>query len=189
MKHSYDLIVPYGFLSASDPVCQGSPPKFTQKPRSLTVDEGSSLKLTCKVEGDPEPAISWSKDGRIISPGQRIVLKKLGLHLRILQIPTALSTDAGSYTCLIANANGEEKCTVSVVVHPLDEEQTDFRQLLKSRYSIQFNSKNKSMLVKKENKKQIFKNWSRKMNNEQEIKIIYFNGYGANQYGGVHRKA
>ncbi|XP_071792535.1 protein Obscurin-like isoform X2 [Asterias amurensis] len=124
-------------IDVKDPVCQGSPPKFTQKPRSLTVDEGSSLKLTCKVEGDPEPAISWSKDGRIISPGQRIVLKKLGLHIRILQIPTALSTDAGSYTCVIANANGEEKCTVSVVVHPLDEEQTDFRQLLKSRPRLQ----------------------------------------------------
>ncbi|XP_038047057.1 myosin light chain kinase, smooth muscle-like isoform X3 [Patiria miniata] len=126
-------------IVVKDPVCPGSPPRFTQKPRSVTVDEGSSLRITCKVEGDPEPAISWAKDGRIISPGQRILMKKLGIgsSLRILQIPAALATDAGSYACTVSNSFGEEKCTVSVVVHALEEEQTDFRQLLKSRPRLQ----------------------------------------------------
>ncbi|XP_022101402.1 myosin light chain kinase, smooth muscle-like isoform X2 [Acanthaster planci] len=125
-------------IVVKDPVLQGTPPKFTQKPRSMTVDEGSSLRITYKIEGDPEPAITWSKDGRIISPGQRILMKKLGIgSLRILQIPAALSTDAGSYSCMLSNAFGEEKCSVSVVVHPLEGEQTDFRQLLKSRPRLQ----------------------------------------------------
>ena len=112
---------------------QGTPPRFVQKPRSVSVEEGSLLRLACKVEGEPEPAVAWSKDGRpVTAVGQRILQKRAG-PARTLQIPAALATDAGVYACTVSNPSGRDECTVTVEVRPLEEEMTDFRQLLKSR--------------------------------------------------------
>lgn len=41
------------------------PPKFTQKLKNLTINDGEQLELTVKVDGDPEPQITWSKDGKV----------------------------------------------------------------------------------------------------------------------------
>jgi hypothetical protein len=41
------------------------PPQFTQKLRNLTVNDGEQLELMVKVDGDPEPQITWNKDGKV----------------------------------------------------------------------------------------------------------------------------
>ena len=113
----------------------GCPPKFLQKPRSINIDEGSSVTLSCKIDGEPLPTVTWIKDGRPIEAGRRFKMESSGISgtTRSLNIPTVLATDAGSYTCSLQNDHGVEQCSVSVVVKPLEEEQTDFRSLLKSR--------------------------------------------------------
>lgn len=40
-------------------------PQFTQKLKNLTINDGEQLELKVKVEGDPEPQITWSKDGKV----------------------------------------------------------------------------------------------------------------------------
>jgi len=41
------------------------PPQFTQKLRNLTINDGEQLELMVKVDGDPEPQITWNKDGKV----------------------------------------------------------------------------------------------------------------------------
>lgn len=40
-------------------------PQFTQKLKNLTINDGEQLELKVKVDGDPEPQITWSKDGKV----------------------------------------------------------------------------------------------------------------------------
>jgi len=40
-------------------------PQFTQKLKNLTVNDGEQLELKVKVDGDPEPQITWSKNGKV----------------------------------------------------------------------------------------------------------------------------
>ena len=86
------------------------------------------------MEGDPEPSLTWFKDDKEIKPGERFIFGVSAIGgMHTLEIPAVLVTDAGNYTCTIKNELGEESCTVAVRVQQLQEEQTDFRSLLKSR--------------------------------------------------------
>lgn len=44
-----------------------APPKFTQGLKDLAINDGESLVLTCYVQGDPEPQITWSKNSKVLS--------------------------------------------------------------------------------------------------------------------------
>ena len=41
-------------------------PKFTKKPEDAKVNVGESFKLSVDFIGNPEPALSWSFDGKVI---------------------------------------------------------------------------------------------------------------------------
>ena len=41
------------------------------KPKSVNVDEGNGAKFACEVVGNPEPTVSWAKDGVDIPSGGR----------------------------------------------------------------------------------------------------------------------
>ena len=41
-------------------------PKFTKKPEDAKVNVGESFKLSVEFSGNPEPALSWSFDGKVI---------------------------------------------------------------------------------------------------------------------------
>ncbi|XP_070569690.1 myosin light chain kinase, smooth muscle-like isoform X2 [Ptychodera flava] len=112
------------------------PPKFIQKPKSVNLDEGNSVRLECKVEGTPAPTITWEKNGQPIQNGGRIKITNTGSS-NVFHIPAVLSTDAGQYTCKAENAHGVDSCSVKVIVRQIEEETTDFRSLLKARPSLQ----------------------------------------------------
>lgn len=44
------------------------PPKFTVPLQDLTIKDGEALNLTCAVKGDPEPNVTWSKNGEVNLP-------------------------------------------------------------------------------------------------------------------------
>ena len=44
------------------------PPKFTVPLRDLSIKDGEALNLTCTVKGDPEPNVTWSKNGEVTMP-------------------------------------------------------------------------------------------------------------------------
>ncbi|XP_077997324.1 muscle M-line assembly protein unc-89-like [Glandiceps talaboti] len=123
-------------LTVKEPGPSTDPPVFIQKPKSVNVDEGNSVKLECKVEGSPIPSITWEKNGQTVYDGGRIKISNSD-DTNILHIQAVLSTDAGRYTCKAENMHGQECCTVTVSVRQIEEEPIDFRSLLKTRPNLQ----------------------------------------------------
>lgn len=65
---------------------------------------GSPLTLSCAVEGNPEPTVSWTVDGRSLPGGARFVLSAVKL------------SDAGRYECEARNSEGNQTAAVDVTV-------------------------------------------------------------------------
>ncbi len=53
----------------------------------LSVNEGSSTTLECIVRGNPTPTVTWTKEGKVIGHGPRLVLVNLN------------QSSGGAYTC------------------------------------------------------------------------------------------
>ncbi|XP_074490478.1 vascular cell adhesion protein 1b isoform X2 [Sebastes fasciatus] len=77
---------------------------------SVTVMQGSPLSLSCSVEGNPEPSISWSfrsSDGRSErrAAGRQLVITTMSL------------SDTGRYDCEARNSEGNRTAGMEVAVH------------------------------------------------------------------------
>lgn len=81
-------------------------PAFTATvPAQLAVADGARLHLQCAVAGDPDPQITWSKNGKPISSSEIVDLKyKAGTAT--LTINEVFPEDEGTYTCTATNSIG-----------------------------------------------------------------------------------
>jgi len=71
------------------------PPRFTLKPSvKVFASLGSSLTLKCSATGDPQPVISWKRQGAQLPVGRSRVSKDA------LIINSVKLEDAGNYTCV-----------------------------------------------------------------------------------------
>lgn len=117
---------------------EGVKPKFIEQDKMerksvIVRPVGSSLRLRCRANGNPLPAVRWMKDGHdtihISDEGSDSDKKKWTLKLRDLQ-----ETDSGNYQCVVSNRHGVINFTYSVEVigqmktkpvlvgpHPLNE--------------------------------------------------------------------
>ena len=74
-------------------------PRFTLKPPAKTVVTlGSDLTLKCSATGDPQPTITWKKQGAELPFGRSHVSKE-GLIINGLKME-----DAGNYICVATSA-------------------------------------------------------------------------------------
>lgn len=92
-----------------------SAPQFTTGLKGLTIVDGDRLTLQCQVAGDPEPQVSWFKDGKKLESNDFVDLKyKYGLAT--LKIEEAYPEDAGEYRCVAKNYvnQAETQCTLKV---------------------------------------------------------------------------
>lgn len=90
-------------------------PEFTEPLTDLQVVDGETLSLQCTVNGDPEPQITWSKNGKAISSSEIMNLKyKNGVAT--LTINEVYPEDEGLYTCTATNSIGatETKCNLTI---------------------------------------------------------------------------
>ena len=85
-----------------------------------TIQEGSSVLLSCRVEARPVAAISWEREGEVVGSGATLLL------------PTVTSSEAGVYACYGENrlGRGEQGTTeVEVLYGPkhvtLEEEKVE----------------------------------------------------------------
>ena len=64
----------------------------------------TSVNLTCEAEGDPEPNITWFKDGRLLQGENRhiLIIKEFGLM------------DRGSYHCNASNFDPNDQKTIAI---------------------------------------------------------------------------
>ncbi|KAG8512340.1 Peroxidasin [Galemys pyrenaicus] len=85
-------------------------PVFTSTPSDVTVEVGSNTQLPCSAQGEPEPAITWNKDGVQVTESGKFHVSPEGF-LTINDVGTA---DAGRYECVARNTIGQ--ASVSVVL-------------------------------------------------------------------------
>ena len=83
-------------------------------PSEVVVTQGNEISLECKVEGIPEPAITWMKDGRPLASGRDIAILHDG---RFLQLKNAQVSDTGRYVCVAANVAGLSDRKYDLNVH------------------------------------------------------------------------
>ena len=71
----------------------------------MTHTEGTRFELVCSFTGIPAPDIHWEKDGSVFLLGEgRRVINSTGRSQ--LVISSLLRSDAGLYTCSVANIAG-----------------------------------------------------------------------------------
>lgn len=110
-----------------------APPNFLQRLQSLTVRQGSQVRLDVRVTGIPTPAVKFYREGAEIQSSA---------DFRILQ-------DGDLYTLLIAEAFPEDSGTYSVTATNNSGRATSTAELLvQGKHHSLINSSNKSSLVK-----------------------------------------
>lgn len=90
-------------------------PEFTTPLKDLEINDGEQLVLQCEVTGDPEPQITWTKNGKAISSSEIMNLKyKNGIAK--LTINEVYPEDEGLYACTATNSVGstETKCNLKI---------------------------------------------------------------------------
>ena len=75
-------------------------PRFTVKPRAKVVFLGLVMTLNCSATGDPQPVISWKKQGSQLPRGRSQQINGA------LVIRGIRKEDAGNYICIATSAGG-----------------------------------------------------------------------------------
>ncbi|XP_054644774.1 obscurin isoform X2 [Dunckerocampus dactyliophorus] len=93
-----------------------SPPVFKSLLSDCTTKMGQTIKLSCKVTGTPQPAITWLKDGLPLEDDPRhiITADRCGTCSLILDSLTA--EDSGQYVCYASSSVGSAGSLATVVV-------------------------------------------------------------------------
>lgn len=90
-------------------------PIFTRHLKDLRCCDGDSIRLECHVDGQPEPAIIWEKDGRVL-PQCDDFLTNFVDGRATLSVRHIYPEDEGEYTCVAANNIGRAFSSACIVV-------------------------------------------------------------------------
>uniref|UniRef100_A0A1Q3G571 Putative neural cell adhesion molecule l1 n=1 Tax=Culex tarsalis TaxID=7177 RepID=A0A1Q3G571_CULTA len=91
------------------------PPLVISHLKSRAAPKGSTVKLTCTISG-PGITVRWFKDGDPVEKNPRHTFK-VSEGLLSLEIKDIEFSDAGEYSCIIKNKNGETSTSTSVQVY------------------------------------------------------------------------
>ncbi|KAG8038033.1 hypothetical protein G9C98_006358 [Cotesia typhae] len=93
-------------------------PKILQGPGDVEVQEGETAYFTCRVDGDPKPAVKWMRNSDQVNvDGKKYILKQDGT----LVIPRVTVDDIGEYECIAESKMGAEvsrKARAVITVSP-----------------------------------------------------------------------
>ena len=91
-------------LTATAGTSVGSAPTFRRTMiTELTVIVSHTIKIPCKVQGDPTPFITWYYNGESISASTH---ERFHIHRKSLKISNATKADEGEYKCKAENDHG-----------------------------------------------------------------------------------
>lgn len=101
-----------------EPLEPTSLPQITTPLSNVMARAGQKVRLECGVNGQPEPEIFWSHDGKPIksSPGANVQYEN---NLATLVINETFPKDAGTYTVIAKNIAGEVSSSCNLVVKGL----------------------------------------------------------------------
>nr|XP_056717065.1 myosin light chain kinase, smooth muscle isoform X2 [Euleptes europaea] len=91
-------------------------PAFTLPPRNIRVPLGGTARFEGKVRGNPEPQITWYKNGHLLTGGERWLMDCSVRGIFSLVIKGVQEDDSGPYTCEAANDGGVRQMTVELTV-------------------------------------------------------------------------
>uniref|UniRef100_A0A1I7XHF4 Immunoglobulin I-set domain protein n=1 Tax=Heterorhabditis bacteriophora TaxID=37862 RepID=A0A1I7XHF4_HETBA len=90
------------------------PPHFVEQLEPLEVKIGNAAKLSCTVEGKPQPEVKWFKNGEQVYMDDAHIIKKDEMGNHTLIIENVKNTDLGSYTCQAINSIGKDETRAEV---------------------------------------------------------------------------
>ncbi|PAV72711.1 hypothetical protein WR25_18698 isoform C [Diploscapter pachys] len=91
---------------------QEKPRVISETAQAFDVVKGMSLELPCKASGSPPPGKVWEKDGIRITESDTVTVDSTGT----LKIAESDASHAGTWTCVVTNAVGEDRRDTNVVV-------------------------------------------------------------------------
>lgn len=97
------------------------PPSFlTGLKPDLQIKDGTRLELKVSVKGDPDPQVTWTKDGSLISSSEIMEVKyKNGVASVIIN--EVFPEDGGKYTCKATNTKGSVETSSKVQILPMEK--------------------------------------------------------------------
>ena len=98
------------------PVEKQYPPIFLEKLSSSNPKEGEKLVLSCKIDGNPLPVVSWYKNAVCIDKSKNYTIGGENNEC-VLRIEKVSLEDSSEYTCKLTNCLGQavSSSTVSVI--------------------------------------------------------------------------
>ena len=78
-------------------------PEIAAHPQNQTRIEGDNVTLSCSVDGNPVPTISWTRDGSPVNTSGTISISD---DKKQLTISNVKRTDNGNYRCVANNSLG-----------------------------------------------------------------------------------
>ncbi|XP_054705507.1 basement membrane-specific heparan sulfate proteoglycan core protein isoform X3 [Grus americana] len=89
-------------------------PRVQVSPERTEVQEGSTVRLYCRVSGSPTATITWEKQGGTLPPQSRAE----HADIATLVIPAVTAADGGVYLCVGTSAAGTARAAIEVAVVP-----------------------------------------------------------------------
>uniref|UniRef100_A0A674DMC5 Peroxidasin n=1 Tax=Salmo trutta TaxID=8032 RepID=A0A674DMC5_SALTR len=99
-------------------------PVFTNAPRDVTVESGTDVQIPCRAQGQPEPVLTWSKDGVQVTESGKFHIAPEGF----LEVKDVGLADGGRYECVARNPIGYQSASMvlTVLVPPVSRQGDTF---------------------------------------------------------------
>ncbi|XP_075877498.1 immunoglobulin superfamily DCC subclass member 3 [Nelusetta ayraudi] len=90
-----------------------APAEFSQPPQSVARPVGTAATFTCQAQGEPEPQLTWLKNGQILEPSGHVRLRNNNSTLTINGIS---QDDEAIYQCIAENSAGSTQASARLTV-------------------------------------------------------------------------
>ncbi|RVE74454.1 hypothetical protein OJAV_G00022280 [Oryzias javanicus] len=90
-----------------------APAEFVQPPQSVSRPVGTTAIFTCQAQGEPEPQLTWLKNGQVLEPGGHVRLRNNNSTLTIHSISR---DDEAIYQCIAENSAGSTQASARLTV-------------------------------------------------------------------------
>ncbi|KAL7988026.1 hypothetical protein Chor_006945 [Crotalus horridus] len=91
-------------------------PVFANVPSDMTVEVGTNVQIPCSSQGEPEPVITWNKDGVQVTESGKFHVSSEGF----LTIRDVGPADQGRYECVARNTIGYSSVSMVLTVNVPD---------------------------------------------------------------------
>nr|XP_023671298.1 obscurin [Paramormyrops kingsleyae] len=106
------------------------PPRFLERYPNRTVKSGASITMSVKVEGSPQPSVTWLKEEsaedvlwiKPDTPGYKMASSGRQHSLILMDVS---KTHTGTYTCIATNQAGQSVCTARLEVEDVPEKRAE----------------------------------------------------------------